>query len=128
MWMVSTTPEACAARSAPRTARTVPSAWVRDCQTDAAATMVETFCGMLAWPLMDLPIIFPMNRCHPKMPPMMTATASSTITIAFVIAGGFELVAPSASIRLSMTFTYWIPCSSVKSARSVRFHQPPPSA
>jgi len=38
----STTPDACAARSAPRTARKLPMACVRACQLVLAAVVVET--------------------------------------------------------------------------------------
>ena len=65
MLILSTTPEACAARSAPRTARRLPRARVRDCQVDVAAMVVDTVCGAVAiWPIAPL-IILPTNSCQP---------------------------------------------------------------
>ena len=71
----STTPEACAERSAPRTARSVPTAWICACHVVAAAVTVETVCGALAARAMNFLVIEPMNACQPKIPPKTMATS-----------------------------------------------------
>lgn len=62
-------------------------------------------------PLMDLLIILPMNRCQPKMPPMITATAMSKISSGFIIARGRAVMRPSSAIPVSIVLTVF-PCSS----------------
>ena len=84
----STTPEACAERSAPRTARSEPMACTCACHGVLAAVTVETVCGAAAACSMNFLKNDPATACHANTPPMTRATSSTTTIRATAIRRG----------------------------------------
>src|SRR5690349_6989775 len=79
----STTPATSSDRSAPRTARKLPTASMVGCQLDECAVIADTVCGGALIVLMNFLIMAALNDWNQKMPPNTTPTASSMITIRF---------------------------------------------
>ena len=83
--MDSTTPETSSDKSAPLTARRLPTASILGCHSLKAALVTEMVCGGLLRAPMNFLIIMPLNTWNPKIPPNTMATATSMITMRLII-------------------------------------------
>ncbi len=106
-------PETSSDRSAPFTARRLPTASTCGCQSCNPAVTVETVCGGLAIDAITCWMMCALKFWNAKNPPSTMPTAINMMTMRLIM---------SASLRQGR-FALSATC-----ATSLRCHQPPPSA
>src|SRR6266571_4364723 len=71
--------------SAPRTARSVPTAWNSPCHSANCAFAVETVCGGMPFAAMSARIMTPKSALKPNSPPKSATTIASMMIMRLVI-------------------------------------------
>src|SRR6266850_2345491 len=83
--MAVITPDSSGAMSAPRTARSVPTAWNSPCHSVNCALAVDTVWGGMPWEAMFLRITFPSRALKPNSPPKSAPTINNMMIMRLVI-------------------------------------------
>src|SRR5712691_10912312 len=83
--MAVITPGTSGAMSAPRTARSVPTAWNSPCHSANCAFAVETVCGGMPFAAMSARIMTPKSALKPNSPPKSATTIASMMIMRLVI-------------------------------------------
>src|SRR4249920_2079932 len=83
--MAVITPDTSGARSAPRTARSVPTAWNSPCHSVNCALAVETVCGGTPCAAMLSRILPPNQYLKPNSPPNNIPTAPSMMSMRLIM-------------------------------------------